>query len=56
MIMALTADIIKVLPKATGVYILRDASSRIIYIGKAKDLRIRLDLTSARITGFKPAG
>jgi excinuclease ABC subunit C len=42
MIMALTADIIKGLPKATGVYILRDASSRIIYIGKAKDLRIRL--------------
>lgn len=40
--MALTEDMIRGLPKATGVYILRDASGRIIYIGKARDLRVRL--------------
>ncbi len=40
--MALTEELIKSLPKATGVYILRDPSSKIIYIGKAKDLRTRL--------------
>jgi len=40
--MALTKELIKGLPKATGVYILRDPSSKIIYIGKAKDLRTRL--------------
>ncbi|HVN70519.1 MAG TPA: excinuclease ABC subunit UvrC [Desulfomonilia bacterium] len=40
--MALTDDIIKTLPKATGVYILRDSANKIIYIGKANDLRVRL--------------
>ncbi len=40
--MALTEDIIGSLPRATGVYILRDASGRIIYIGKAKNLRARV--------------
>lgn len=40
--MALTPEIIRTLPKATGVYILRDASEKIIYIGKAKDLQARL--------------
>jgi excinuclease ABC subunit C len=41
-VMALTEELIKSLPKATGVYILRDPSSKIIYIGKAKDLRTRV--------------
>lgn len=40
--MALSDDIIRTLPRSTGVYILRDHSGRIIYIGKAKDLRSRL--------------
>jgi excinuclease ABC subunit C len=40
--MALTDDIIRTLPKATGVYILRDSTNKIIYIGKANDLRVRL--------------
>ncbi len=40
--MSLTEDIIKGLPRSTGVYLMRDASNRIIYIGKAKDLRSRL--------------
>ena len=40
--MALTEDIIKQLPKNTGVYIMRDSFGRIIYIGKANDLRTRL--------------
>jgi excinuclease ABC subunit C len=40
--MALTDGIIASLPRATGVYLLRDSSRRIIYIGKAKDLRARL--------------
>jgi excinuclease ABC subunit C len=40
--MALTEDIVRTLPRATGVYLLRDAPGRIIYIGKAKDLRGRL--------------
>ena len=38
----MTEEIIKSLPRATGVYILRDPSSKIIYIGKAKDLRTRV--------------
>lgn len=40
--MPLNDDMIKALPKATGVYLLKDASGQIIYIGKAKDLRNRL--------------
>lgn len=40
--MALSDELISSLPRATGVYLLRDASGRIIYIGKAKDLRARL--------------
>ncbi len=40
--MALTVELIRSLPKATGVYILKDTSSKIIYIGKAKDIRNRL--------------
>jgi len=40
--MPLNEDMIKSLPKATGVYLLKDASGQIIYIGKAKDLRNRL--------------
>jgi excinuclease ABC subunit C len=40
--MALNEDMIKALPKATGVYLMKDSSGRIIYIGKAKDLRNRV--------------
>lgn len=39
--MAITADILGSLPHRTGVYIIRDSGSGIIYVGKAKDLRKR---------------
>lgn len=38
----MTDDMIRDLPRETGVYMLRDAAGRIIYIGKAHDLRSRL--------------
>lgn len=40
--MPLNDDMVRRLPRNTGVYILRDASDRIIYIGKALNLRARL--------------
>jgi excinuclease ABC subunit C len=40
--MALTEDMVRDLPKATGVYLMKDSTDRIIYIGKANDLRNRL--------------
>lgn len=40
--MALTEAMIRTLPRKTGVYILRDAAERIVYIGKARNLRARL--------------
>ena len=40
--MALTEAMIRTLPRETGVYILRDAEERIVYIGKARNLRARL--------------
>ncbi|MDT8273267.1 MAG: excinuclease ABC subunit UvrC, partial [Desulfomonilia bacterium] len=40
--MALMQDMITGLPRATGVYLLRNTRDQIIYIGKAKNLRSRL--------------
>jgi len=40
--MALIQDMITGLPRATGVYLLRNTGGQIIYIGKAKNLRSRL--------------
>ncbi|MBN2298715.1 MAG: excinuclease ABC subunit UvrC, partial [Deltaproteobacteria bacterium] len=42
MVMGLRADVIDKLPRATGVYILKNSHGQIIYIGKAKDIRNRL--------------
>ena len=41
-LMGLTAEIIAGLPRSTGVYLLRNTKGQIIYIGKAKDIRARL--------------
>ncbi|HHO75356.1 MAG TPA: excinuclease ABC subunit UvrC [Deltaproteobacteria bacterium] len=40
--MGLRADITDKLPRGTGVYILKNSHGKIIYIGKAKDIRSRL--------------
>jgi len=40
--MALTPDSLESVPRLTGVYLLKDASGRVIYVGKARDLRGRL--------------
>jgi len=40
--MALTTDMVEVLPKATGVYFMRDHHGHIIYVGKAVDIRSRV--------------
>ena len=40
--MALTADMIESLPRATGVYFMRDNHGHIIYVGKAIDIRSRV--------------
>lgn len=40
--MGLSADMVKDLPKAPGVYLMRDSSGKIIYIGKAKEVRSRV--------------
>ncbi|MEA3222993.1 MAG: excinuclease ABC subunit UvrC [Thermodesulfobacteriota bacterium] len=40
--MALTQEIIHTLPKATGVYIMKDAGGGVIYVGKAIDIRGRV--------------
>jgi len=40
--MALTPDLIKNLPRSTGVYLMRSAAGEILYIGKAKDLKNRV--------------
>ena len=40
--MALTADMVEALPKATGVYFMRDTHGHIIYVGKALDIRGRV--------------
>jgi excinuclease ABC subunit C len=34
------------LPSRPGVYLMRDGAGKVIYIGKAKDLRARVDRTS----------
>ena len=36
------SDLLKVLPKKTGIYIFRDKNDKIIYIGKAKNIRDRV--------------
>jgi excinuclease ABC subunit C len=36
------ADLVRELPRAPGVYLFRDAEGRVLYAGKAKDLRRRL--------------
>ncbi len=38
----ITEDNLKNLPACPGVYLMKDASKRVIYIGKAKDLRARV--------------
>ena len=48
--MGLTAEIIDKLPRSTGVYILRNNTGQIIYIGKAKDIRSRLQSYLGRDT------
>lgn len=48
--MGLNADIINELPRSTGVYILRNAKGQIIYIGKAKNIRSRLQSYLGRDT------
>ena len=48
--MSLTAEIIDKLPRSTGVYILRNNTGQIIYIGKAKDIRSRLQSYLGRDT------
>jgi excinuclease ABC subunit C len=40
--MALNLGIIENLPHATGVYIIKNALCEVIYVGKAKDLRVRV--------------
>jgi excinuclease ABC subunit C len=40
--MPLTPEIIEVLPKDTGIYLMRDKKNRIIYVGKALDIRNRV--------------
>jgi excinuclease ABC subunit C len=40
--MPLTLEMIEALPRATGVYMMRDVKNRIIYVGKALDIRNRV--------------
>jgi len=40
--MGLTPEMIEPLPKATGVYLMRDAHGHIIYVGKGLDIRSRV--------------
>ncbi len=40
--MALTQEMIKALPVATGIYIMKDSAGRVIYVGKALNLRSRV--------------
>jgi excinuclease ABC subunit C len=40
--MALNQEIIRTLPRSTGVYIIKNALGEVIYVGKAKDLRNRV--------------
>ncbi len=40
--MALNQEIIEKLPRSTGVYLMKNAERKIIYIGKAKDLKVRV--------------
>ncbi|MDQ2587575.1 excinuclease ABC subunit UvrC [Saccharothrix yanglingensis] len=42
------------IPEAPGVYKFRDASGRVVYVGKAKNLRQRLNSYFADITGLHP--
>lgn len=40
--MALSREIIRKLPRSTGVYIMKNAKGEIIYVGKAKELKVRV--------------
>jgi len=40
--MSFTADKVAALPNRTGVYLMRDNAGKVIYVGKAKDLRARV--------------
>jgi excinuclease ABC subunit C len=42
------------IPDAPGVYRFRDATSRVIYVGKAKSLRSRLSSYFADLSGLHP--
>ncbi|MFT7839018.1 excinuclease ABC subunit UvrC [Saccharothrix sp. BKS2] len=42
------------IPEAPGVYKFRDAGGRVVYVGKAKNLRSRLNSYFADITGLHP--
>ncbi len=48
--MSLTAEAIERLPRSTGVYILRNDQGQIIYVGKANDIRSRLQSYLGRDT------
>ena len=43
---------VKNLPKSAGVYLLKDAAGRVLYIGKAKSLRSRV---SSYLRGDQPS-
>ena len=44
--------LLKGIPHATGVYVMRDANDRVIYVGKAKDLRERVGTYFSQPLGY----
>lgn len=48
----LDAEILKEIPHAPGVYIMRDSGDRVIYVGKAKDLRKRVGSYYSQPLGY----
>lgn len=48
----LDAEVLKEIPHAPGVYIMRDAHDRVIYVGKAKDLRKRVSSYYSQPLGY----
>jgi excinuclease ABC subunit C len=45
------AEKIESLPASTGVYLMKDAEGRVLYVGKAKNLRSRVRTYFAREAG-----